>query len=113
MPVTYSVHCAADEVFADDHDGNACAGDVLLSAGKEQTELAHVDRLGENVGGNVSHQRHISGVGKVVPLGAVDGIVQADVYIIRVRSEIGLLHLHLKIHILYDDNAEERIPPRS
>ena len=59
-----------------------------MGAGIQQAKLAHINGLGENAGGNIRHQGHAAGVRQLVPHRAVDGVVHADVEVIRVRPEL-------------------------
>ena len=78
----------ADEVLADNHHRQAGGAHVLLGAGVQQAELADVDGLGQNAGRNISHQGNVPGFRKRVPLGAVNGVVQTDVEIIRILVKV-------------------------
>lgn len=64
---------------------------VLLRAGVDDAELCHVDRLGHDAGGHISDERYVAGVrngtGTFVPSISV---VEADMYVVRVGSEMEL-----------------------
>ena len=79
----------AEQVFADDADGETCGGDVLLSAAVEHAELRDVEGLGQEAGRDVSDERYIAGLGEVTDDVAVDGLVHADVEVVRIGTELG------------------------
>ena len=83
----------ADEILPDDDHGQAGGGHILLRARVQHAELGHVDGLGQDAGGNIRDKRHAAGVGQLVILGAVDGVVHADVEIVGVGSEGGGIQL--------------------
>ena len=77
-------HVLGDQIFPDDGDDHAGGADVLLRAAVEHSVLGHVHRLGQKAGGNVGNEGLALGVGQLPELGAVDGVVFADVDIVRV-----------------------------
>ena len=81
----------AGQVLPDDGHGEAGGGHVLLGAGEDDAVLAHVHRTGQDVGGHITHQGHVAGVGDVLPLGAVDGVVGAVVEIGRLGVQLQLV----------------------
>ena len=85
------VQRVADEVLAHDDDGHACRGHVLLGTGQDEPVAGHVGGLGEDAGGHVRHQGHLAGVGQGGEAGAVDGVVLADIEVIGVGPERGLV----------------------
>ena len=76
-----------DEVLAHDHDLHARGTDVLLDAGVDQAVTRDVDRLGEEHRALIGHQDVALGVGQLRELGAVDGVVLADVEVARVLAD--------------------------
>ena len=82
-----------DQVLADDDDGQACRTHVLLSASVENAEFFNRQRLGQRHGRDIRNQRNIAGIGDFGELGAVDGIVHADIEIICGGVEFRLIQL--------------------
>ena len=78
------------QLLLDDHHRQAGRGHVLLRPGEDDAVLGHVHRAGEDVGGHVAHDGHAARLGYILPLGAVDGVVRADVEVIRVRTDVQL-----------------------
>ena len=72
------------KVLTDDHHREACRGHVLLRAGVDHSVLRHVYRLGKDAGRKIRHQRYVSCLGKGMPFGSEDGIVLADMHVVRV-----------------------------
>ena len=81
------VHRVADEVLADDDHREAGRRHVLLRAGIQHREAAHVDGLAQDAGGDVRHQGHVARLGQLRVARAVDRVVHADVEVIRVLRE--------------------------
>ena len=81
----------AGQVLPDDDNGQAGGGQVLLGAGEDQAELAHIHRAGEDVRGHVAGQGHGAGLGDVLPLGALNGVVGAVVEIGGIGVQLQLL----------------------
>ena len=77
-----------EQILADDNDGKTCGCHVLLRARIDNAEAGNVDRLGEDAGGHIGNERDITGIGDVIPLCSVDGVVEADVDIVRVGTEV-------------------------
>ena len=77
-----------DQIFPDDDNGHASGADVLLDAGPDQTVFADVAGAGEEQGGLVRHQNLALGIGQIVPGGAVDGLIFADVDVIGVVRDV-------------------------
>ena len=105
-------HGPAQQVAADDHDGQARGTYVLLGTGVDHAEAADIVDLAQDVGRHVRHQRDLAGLGQGRIAGAVDGVVGGDVEIIRVgielrgvqRGNVGVLvvlggrhHVHLAV----------------
>jgi hypothetical protein len=80
---------ALQETVFDDHQGHARGAEVFLGAPVDQIELAHIQGLGENAGGNVGKEGNTFGVGDLVELGPVDGVVVGDVDKVRLRIKLG------------------------
>ena len=81
----------AEQVLTDDDDGNARRAHVLLRAGVDHAVLGNVNRLGEDVRGHIRNERYACrGLGVVLVLGAVDGVVCADVEVVCVRTDVQL-----------------------
>ena len=76
-----------DQILPDDADDHTGRADVLLHAAVDHAVLGHVHRLGQKTAGHVGHQVFPLGVGQLPELGAVDGIVLADVDIVRVLAD--------------------------
>ena len=79
------------QVFLDDDHGEAGGSHVLLSAGVDQAELAHVHGTGENVGGHVADHGHLAGLGDILPLGALDGVVGAVIEVVGLGVQLQLI----------------------
>ena len=77
-----------DQVFPDDDDGEACGSHILLCAGVDHTVFADVHRLTEDAGGEVRNDGNIAGIGQLMEAGAVDGIVVAQVEVVRIRGKL-------------------------
>ena len=82
-----------NQVVANDDYGQTCGRHILLSAGVKDTELADVDRAGEDAGADISYQRNIAGIGQLMINRAVDRVVHADVEVVRIGSEGRLVEL--------------------
>ena len=82
---------ALGQVLAEDDQGQAGRADVLLGAGEDEAELAHIDLAAEDVGGHIGHQGHIAGLGEVEVLGAVDGVVGADAEVCPILVDLPVL----------------------
>ena len=78
------VHCMADQVLADNDNRQTGRSHVLLSACIQYAELAHIDRFTQNAGGNIRYQRDLSRLRQLCKFGTVDGVVHADVEIVRI-----------------------------
>ena len=79
------------QVLAHDDDRHARRAHVLLRARVDDAVLGHVHRPRQDVGRHIRHQRHARrGLGVVLVFGAVDGVVRADVEVIRVRTDVQL-----------------------
>ena len=82
---------AAQQILTHDHDRNTRGAHVLLRARVDHAVFGNVHRLRQDVGRHIRHQRHADRrLGVVLVLGAVDGVVGADVEVIRVRTDIQL-----------------------
>ena len=77
----------ADQVVADDHDGDAGGADVLLRASVDDAVVGYVDRTRQDAGGKIRHQRDIAGGWRVLELDAFDGFVGSDVHKGRVAVQ--------------------------
>ena len=80
-----------DQVLTDDGDDHTGGADVLLDTAVNDRVLAHIHGLTEEAGGNVCHQVLALGVGKLLELGAVDGVVLTDVDVVGIlgNGQIG------------------------
>ena len=72
----------ADEVVANDDEGDAGRCQVLLRTGIKDAEFGHVNRLGQNVRRTVTDEGNVPRVGEIAPFGAVDRVVERDVDIV-------------------------------
>ncbi len=81
-----------NEILAGDDDGHAGRGDVLLRARIDDAEFVHVDLAGKDLRAHVGDQRRLH-VGEFHIAGAEDGVVRADVHIVRIVVEGDLLHV--------------------
>ena len=77
-----------EEILSDYHDGKSGGSDVLLGACIDHAEFRDIDRLRENAGRHIGDKRDISGIGDIVKLRAVDGVVEADMDIVGIGTEI-------------------------
>ena len=84
----------AGQLFLDDDHGEAGGGHVLLGAGVDDAELAHVHGTGEDVRGHIADQRH-GDLRDILPLGALDGVVGAII-------EVGGLGVQLQLILAGD-----------
>ena len=82
------VQIVTDQILTDDDHGHAGGPHVLLHASPDQAVVRDVAGAGEEHGGLVGHQHMALGVGQLVPSGAVDGLVFADVDIIAVVGDV-------------------------
>ena len=82
------VQIVTDQILADDDHGHAGGAHVLLHTGPDQAVVGDVAGAGEEHGGLVGHQHMALGVGQLVPGGAVDGLVFADVDIVAVVGDV-------------------------
>ncbi len=71
----------ADQVVANDDDGQPGRTDVLLRAGVDQAVLADIDGLRQDVRRHVAHQRHVPGVRRPVEFDAADGLVAGVMHV--------------------------------
>ena len=78
------VEILTDEILADNGDDHAGGADVLLHACVDHAVIADVAGLGEEHGRLVGDQRLALGVREGLPRRAVDGLVFADIDIVRV-----------------------------
>ena len=85
------VTCFAEQVLADNANGKTCGRHILLCAAVNHTEFCNIQRLRQEAGGNIRNQRHVAGVGQFVIYRAVNGVVHADIEIIRVRRKGGFV----------------------
>ena len=77
-----------DEVFTNDGDDDTCRSDILLHAAVHDGIFGDVYRLGKEAGGDVCHKVVTLGIGQLVELCTVNGIVLADIYVIRLFGNI-------------------------
>ena len=82
------VQIVADQILADDDHGHTGGADILLHTGPDQAVVGHVTGLGQEHGGLVGHQHVTLGVGQLVPGGAVDGLVLADVDVVGILGNV-------------------------
>ena len=82
------VEVLADEVLADDDHHHARGADVLLHARVNEAVVADVAGLGEEHRRLVADEDMALGVGQLLPRHAVDGLVLADVDIVRVLGDV-------------------------
>ena len=81
------------EILTDDDHGQTGGRHVLLRTGIQHTEAADVDRLGQDAGRHVRDQRNIARLRQFMINRAVDGVVHADVEIVRIGGEGGRIQL--------------------
>ena len=81
------------QILADDDNCHARRSHVLLRAAVDNAVLGEINRLGHDVGGHICYHRNLAGLRIVVPLGAEDRVVGADIEVIRLRIEVKLLLL--------------------
>ena len=79
-----------EHIFADNHDGKPGRRNVLLRACIDHGKLGNIDGPRKNAGGKVRYQRHIARIGDIIPAGAVNRVVEADVDVVRIRAELKL-----------------------
>ena len=82
------IQVVPDQILPDDDHGHAGGAHVLLHAGPDQTVVGHVAGPGQEHGGLVGHQHVALGVGQLVPGGAVDGLVLADIDVVGVLGNV-------------------------
>ena len=82
-----------DEIFSHDRNSDTGRCHVFLHACIDQTEFRYIDLFGQDAGGHVCYERDISCVRDVRIVCSVDRIVQCDMYIISIRTEIFSVHL--------------------
>ena len=82
----------ADEILADDDDRQTRRADVLLRPGVDETEARDVDGPGEDGGGHVRHQGHLTRVRDIGKLHPLDSLVGGVVDIGRrlAQQQVGL-----------------------
>ena len=80
-----------DQVLPDDDHHHARGAHVLLHAGVNEAVVRDVAGLGEEHGALVADQHMTLGIGQLVPGHAVDGLVFADVHIVRVLRDIQIV----------------------
>ena len=98
----------AEQILADDDDGNAGRAHVLLCAGVDDAVLGDINRLGQDVGGHIRYERYACrGLGVVLILGAVDGVVGADVEVIGIRTDVqlGLRRNAVEVAVTLEEKA--------
>ena len=84
----------ADQILADDDDGGTGRADVLLDAAVDKAVLLNVDRLGQEAGAHIGNQNGIAlGLGILVELGAIDGLVVADVDVVGIFANLKLVDI--------------------
>ena len=83
-------HYALEHVVADDDEGDAGGGEVLLCAAVDHGVLRDVDGTAQDVGAHVGDQGH--GRVKVgLVFGTVDGVVAADIEVVDIRRYVKAL----------------------
>ena len=80
-----------NQIFPDNGDDHACRSNVLLYAAVDHAVLLYVDRLTQETGGYVSNQRLTLGVRQLFIFCTINGVVFADVNIVRIiiNGQIG------------------------
>ena len=74
----------------DDDDGESCRRHIFLCTCIDKTELGNVKRLAHDAGGDISYERDIACIGKLVVNCAVDCVVHTDIYIVCFGVEVSL-----------------------
>lgn len=72
---------------ADDNDDHTCRSDVLLDAAVDDAVLRDIHRLRQEAGGNVRYQRLTLGVRQLLEFCTVNGVVLADINIVRILAD--------------------------
>ena len=80
----------AQHVLAHYNYGQARGGNVLLRTGIYKGELGYVYGFAHYAAGHIGDQGHVSGIGNIIPAGAVYGVVEADMHIVRLGIELQL-----------------------
>ena len=73
-----------DQVLTDDDDDHTGGADVLLNAAVDDAVLGNVHGLGQEAGRHVGNQELALGIGQGLELGAVNGVVLADVDVVGI-----------------------------
>ena len=82
------IQVVPDQILPDDDHGHTGGAHVLLHTGPDQAVIGHVAGAGQEHGGLVGHQNVALGVGQLIPGGAVDGLVLADVDIVGILGDV-------------------------
>ena len=100
-------HILGDEILTDDSDDNAGRSDVLLCAAVDNRVLGNVHRLTQEAGGYISDEILALGVRERLELRTVDGVVLADIHIVRivVNRKIGAIRNVGKCLVFTGSNA--------
>ena len=80
-------HILRNQILTYDHDHHSGRPDIFLYAAVYDSIFRHVHRFGKEAGGYVCYQRLSLCVGKRLKLGAVNGIVLTNIYIVRVLAD--------------------------
>ena len=81
-------HIVPDQILPNNDDGHTGRAYVFLDAGPDQAVFADVAGTGEEHGGLIRHQNLSLGIGQVMPCGAVDGLVFADINVVCIIGNI-------------------------
>ena len=81
------------QIVADNGNGHAGRGYILLHTKVDAAVLGHIHGLREDHGAHVRHQRHALHLGHLDVLGAEDGVVLADVDVAGVLIVVDGVHI--------------------
>ena len=76
-----------DEVVPDDDERNARRPEIFLRACKDEAESAHVQRLGQDARRDIGDERNTARIGNVIPVRALDRVVEADIRVIVIARD--------------------------
>ena len=76
-----------DEVVPDDDERNARRPEIFLRACKDETESAHIERLGQDTRRDVGDERNAARIGNIIPVRALDRVVEADIRVIVIARD--------------------------
>ena len=76
-----------NQILPDNGNDHAGRAHILLNAAVDHGVLAHIHRLRQEAGRYVGHQILALGIGQFLKFGSVDGVVFADVYVVRILAD--------------------------